>query len=93
MVEVVVPPKGSGEQTSLGFDWDVVSGKRRKEVKICNIQVVENVQLRMCTEESRTQELHVPDLGASVRSNYGKGRTLCASDMYNLRQMWYGLST
>ena len=70
VIEVVVPPKGSGKQASLRVDWDVGSEKRSKDVKISNIQVVQNVQLPTRTKERGTQERHVPDVSASIQSTF-----------------------
>ena len=70
VVEVVVPPKGSGKQTSLRIDWDVGNEKSKKEVKIRNIQVVEKMQLPTSTKETGTQKRYVPAVGASVKSAF-----------------------
>ncbi len=37
--EVIVPPKGSGKQTSLRVEWSLGDELKSKEVKICNIQL------------------------------------------------------
>ena len=70
VVEVFVPSKRSGRQTSLRVDWDVGSENRRKEVKIWDIQGVENVQLPTCTKQRGPQECYVPDVGDSVQSTF-----------------------
>ncbi len=36
---VIVPPKGSGKQTSLDVDWSFGSEIKRRIVKICNVQL------------------------------------------------------
>ena len=66
VVEIVVPRKGSGKQNSLRVDWDDRCEKGRKEVKICNIQVIENAQQPTHTKEHGTQERYVPAVGVSL---------------------------
>ena len=41
VVDVIVPPKGTRKQTSLRVDWTFGLEKKRKEVKICNIQLAD----------------------------------------------------
>ena len=66
VVEVVVPRKGSEKQNSLRVNLDDRCEKGRKEVKICNIQVVKNVQKPTDTKEHGTQGRYVPAVGASL---------------------------